>query len=713
MTLNGALSPPAPNPVIDPALMQPQPQQPQPQPQQTQQQYHHTPTPPTQYTNGYSYSINPAALQPSQPQPNQQLYHAQLQQQQQAQLGLRQSALHSPVQYTSNPQQQQQQQQQQQGVAPRAINPAAFYATPTPPASHASPPAQTPPVSVPMTSSGPSDTKKAAFIEKLGPLLSPRSFGGAQSVRALVSAITEFGLADVEPPTRLEVVNKILAGAGNNYYRAWMENAGAMDIVRDWLRAAAKSGAEDDLEATIMPLLTLLDRLPIEKAETLRSSKIGGLVRRLHKTKPHDIAAVRDLAQNIERKWIDKLGINKEDNDDAPTVPAVEGKKRKTPPAAAVPPAGPPAKKAALATTKGTASVSTSKPTSSASASSSKAIPTAGPSTASSSRTTVRAIPSTVKSTDSKSGAKGDSSFFSAPKPKKALPSFKKAPPPSTATGEVAKPKQGNAFEEALAAMRGGSSVGGGAGREGSAPVGERSASAGVEDVKVIIGKRKRKSVSWAPEGRLEMVRFIERAVYDDDGEVAPVGSACLRDIEKGEGAALHHALGPPFEELVDWSEPSPVELPPDLHATHATRGASSSEVNVQTAREASALRAMYLSPADVPESPGEPGVVISKYRPRVPHDAARSRNRSFDARLYSISRSSIRRRTRTGTSPSPTIIRATTSSRNIRRRTSLVPLRRTSPHRFIIIVWTTDWCRTRTHDARFESHGVVGWFRR
>ncbi|VDC01084.1 unnamed protein product, partial [Peniophora sp. CBMAI 1063] len=620
-TLNGALSPPASNPVIDPTLMQPQPQQPQAPQQQPQQQYHHTPTPPTtQYTNGFTYSINPTALQQPQPQPSQQLYHNQLQQQQQAQLGLRPQALHSPVQYASPPLQQQQ--QQQQSVAPRAINPAAFYATPTPPAStptHATPPAHSPPAQVSLPSNGASnEAKKTAFLEKLNPLLSPRSFAGAASVRALVSAISDYGWTDVEPSTRLEIVNKILAGAGNNYYRAWMENTNAMEIVRDWLRAAAKASLEDDVSATAMPLLTLLDRLPIEKAETLKATKIGGLVRRLHKTKPHDIPAVRDLAQNIERKWCDKLGIGKEDGaqEDVPAV--VEGKKRKTPPASA-PANGPPAKKAVtVSSLKAAANVLSSKPASATSTKPASSNATAGPST---SRTTVRAVTasgasSTVK-TDSKATSKSDSSFFSAPKAKKPLPSFKKAPPAKEAEVAVARPKQGNAFEEALAAMRGQPAVSGA--REGSAPVGERGGSAGVgseggggEGLKVI-GKRKRKSVTWAPEGRLEMVKFIERAVYDDDGDAQAVGSSCLRDLEKGEGAALHHASGPPFEELVDWVEPSPVDLPPDLHATHATRGAASSEVGAQTAREASALRALYLSAADVPESPGEPAVVYSR----------------------------------------------------------------------------------------------------
>ena len=53
--------------------------------------------------------------------------------------------------------------------------------------------------------------------------------------------------------------------------------------------------------------------------------------------------------------------------------------------------------------------------------------------------------------------AKSDSSFFSAPKPKPKLPSFKKAPPQATGKKEpdpnVAQPSSFNPFEEALKSM--------------------------------------------------------------------------------------------------------------------------------------------------------------------------------------------------------------------------------------------------------------------
>lgn len=66
----------------------------------------------------------------------------------------------------------------------------------------------------------------------------------------------------------------------------------------------------------------------------------------------------------------------------------------------------------------------------------------------------------------------------------------------------------------------------------------------------------------------------------------------------------MHHASDT-FEELFDWSEPLVLELPLDI--SDRVRGESSEEKNAQEQREATALRAMYLSLEEVPESPAEP----------------------------------------------------------------------------------------------------------
>jgi protein phosphatase 1 regulatory subunit 10 len=176
--------------------------------------------------------------------------------------------------------------------------------------------------------------------------------------------------------------------------------------------------------------------------------------------------------------------------------------------------------------------------------------------------------------------SKSDSSFFSAPKQKPKLPSFKKAPAGATAPttikkeppANVAQPSSTDAFQEALKDM---------ARARKPSPVAP-STSSNTETVSsaVSVGAKllkKKKSVTWAPDGQLELVKLIERAVYDDDpidvsllflltvvqyinyvpllliSQGMPHALHNVRELERGEGAALHAHL---FEELLDWSEP-------------------------------------------------------------------------------------------------------------------------------------------------------------
>jgi protein phosphatase 1 regulatory subunit 10 len=109
--------------------------------------------------------------------------------------------------------------------------------------------------------------------------------------------------------------------------------------------------------------------------------------------------------------------------------------------------------------------------------------------------------------------AKSDSSFFSAPKPKPKLPTFKKAPPPAKRDEHVAQPSAIDPFQEALKDMakaRRGSPA---AATVPTPPVAP--ASAPVPGPSKL--KKKGKTVTWAPEGQLELVKFIERAIYDGD----------------------------------------------------------------------------------------------------------------------------------------------------------------------------------------------------
>lgn len=97
--------------------------------------------------------------------------------------------------------------------------------------------------------------RKQRLRNSLDPLLVPSAFSGAQAVYTLVEKIADYGSQDVDAGTRLEILTKIRDGAGNHYFRAWAENATAIDITREWLKAAFTAKSDNSLVETIMPLL--------------------------------------------------------------------------------------------------------------------------------------------------------------------------------------------------------------------------------------------------------------------------------------------------------------------------------------------------------------------------------------------------------------------------------------------------------------------------
>jgi hypothetical protein len=74
-------------------------------------------------------------------------------------------------------------------------------------------------------------------------------------VQQLVGKIVEYGISEVNAQTRLDILTKIRDNAGNNYFRAWLENVSAMDITREWLKAGAPTTADNQVLETVMPLL--------------------------------------------------------------------------------------------------------------------------------------------------------------------------------------------------------------------------------------------------------------------------------------------------------------------------------------------------------------------------------------------------------------------------------------------------------------------------
>ncbi|OJA18350.1 hypothetical protein AZE42_00739 [Rhizopogon vesiculosus] len=415
-------------------------------------------------------------------------------------------------------------------------------------------PAQLPIISV--------QARKDNFTTDIRPLLQPNAFSGARAISTLVTHIDEFSSDEVEPTLRMEILTKIRDNAGNHYFRAWSENGTAMDITREWLKAAATAKPDSPLVDTVMPLLHIIDRLPLT-VETLKSSKLGKIIVKLVKEPP--APAIKDMASNLERRWRQLVESAQKQAENTQTEdPKLKKRKPVDLPSTKAPP---PAKKVAIAP-----SASSSKPT---------------------------PVKREMKPAIAVKDARSDSSFFSAPKPKAKLPSFKKAPAPVKRELDfnVAQPSPIDPFQEVLKSM--------GKGRRDS-PATPTPPPASVSITPPLTsttsGKTKRKSVTWAPDGQLESIRLIERAVYDDDPVDGVHTAHSLRDLDRGEGAALHAPL---FEEAIDWTDPINLDLDPEL----SQRGQNSTEKTTQEEREQTALGALYMS--QIPDSAGEPSTLI------------------------------------------------------------------------------------------------------
>ncbi|TFY60615.1 hypothetical protein EVJ58_g5042 [Rhodofomes roseus] len=424
------------------------------------------------------------------------------------------------------------------------------------------------------------EQRRAALQAAIKPLLTPTSFTGAGAVAQLAGHIDDYGILDVEPRIRMEILSKMRDNAGNHYFRAWGENEDAMEITREWLKSAFAGKDDGGLLETVMPLLQTIDRLPMT-LESLKASKLGKIIVKLVKDPPAPVSS------HEESKRMDV--------DDDP-----KGKKRKA--EAASTKAAPASKKAAIST-----STTSSKPV---------AV-----------KKEAKPVVKEVKD------AKSDSSFFSAPKPKPRLPSFKKAPPPPIVKKEldpnVAQPSSFNPFEEALKSMAKSRKDSPATATPPPAPV---SAPLTTAATSLTASGKPKKRVTWAPEGELERIKLIERAIYDDDpSDVSFIFSGLcyvlyvnyslfvadtqgllsthnIRDLDRDEGAALHAHL---FDDQIEWYEPILLEMPPEIDVR--PRGEESQEKATQEEREQGALVALYVSEAQIPASPDEPPTQLAE----------------------------------------------------------------------------------------------------
>jgi hypothetical protein len=144
-------------------------------------------------------------------------------------------------------------QSQQQQVSQGTLSPFALHA---PHLSAISPSSFYTATSQSDLSVSPSQSRLEAFLNGIRSSLQPKNLsGGVRGVQQLVSKIVEFGISEVSAQTRFDILTKIRDNAGNNYFRAWLENMAAMDITREWLKAGATSNTDNQVLETVMPLL--------------------------------------------------------------------------------------------------------------------------------------------------------------------------------------------------------------------------------------------------------------------------------------------------------------------------------------------------------------------------------------------------------------------------------------------------------------------------
>ncbi|GAA5839546.1 hypothetical protein JCM3766R1_003575 [Sporobolomyces carnicolor] len=136
-----------------------------------------------------------------------------------------------------------------------------------------------------------------------------------------------------------------------------------------------------------------------------------------------------------------------------------------------------------------------------------------------------------------------------------------------------------------------------------------------------LLGKngKPKKSVRWKPDEELEAIKYIKKAIYDDDETGGDFGLRLgegeeaeenFREMEQQEGLSLtlHLEEDEEMEEEIDWYEPFGVVIPDTEDFASLRQEPDSNEFRVQTERESQLMAIDPESLANV-DSPNEPAV--------------------------------------------------------------------------------------------------------
>ncbi|GAA5888332.1 hypothetical protein JCM5296_003290 [Sporobolomyces johnsonii] len=196
---------------------------------------------------------------------------------------------------------------------------------------------------------------------------------------------------------------------------------------------------------------------------------------------------------------------------------------------------------------------------------------------------------------------------------KAALPSFKKAKGAAPAPA----PAHTSALRAALAGL--GKKDVGGATIPGGLTNKSTKINASAPGAK---GRKEKKSVRWREDDELVQIKYIERAVYEDEQNGAAASARIgegedamenFRYMEQQEGMSHTMHLEDEMEEEIDWYEPVEIVIPDTEDFAALREPPVSAEAEIQTQRESTL---MAVDPTSTPpDSPGEP----PEYAPSEP----------------------------------------------------------------------------------------------
>lgn len=405
----------------------------------------------------------------------------------------------------------------------------------------------------------------------------------AQAAGALITLLSttegdNFSLHPTTPAERLQVIEGMRAVGTPAYFHAFTHDVRGREILASWLSDATpprKPDVKDDSEvwsAVLYPLLQLLHQLPITLEHLKDHVGLGKLITGVQKRSRNE--AARKLADTIKDKWSALVSAR-------PSAAEVGAAKR---PASSAPAEG--VKRARSTTPTQPAPRSVPPPTAA---------------------TTPRPpMPSAARPVSTPVGA--------------ARPAQTE---PRVPVRTAAKPATIDPLASARHAVRG--TAPGSASQDLAGfmslidqPPSARSLTPDTAQRAPQDTKKRKKSVHWKDYDGMPLVavKLIEPAIYEEEGDLAPVRKIGALDMEEGGAFRQAHEE---MDEQIDWYTPRELLVPDPEGGPLPERGIESQAKLAQEEREKALLLAVYMHPSEIPLSPEEPDEFILAFAAQMP----------------------------------------------------------------------------------------------